>query len=133
MTQLRLVLTDTSLPISGAIHSASLGSVSQWTKSASRRDGKKQQEDCGGVSGRSAQKSATSVALVRMEAGLARRVDVGLDGAGVVSNLPPLVSWACERGSDARENHRTCLQRGLLPQLDCHGALARSSTHDAMT
>jgi hypothetical protein len=79
---------------------------------------------------------------------LARSVDVGLDGAGVESNLQALVPWSHERGGDARERHRTWLRRGsaenrakmqllmltrLLPQPNCHGALALSSAHKTMT
>jgi hypothetical protein len=48
----KLAPTDTNLSIAGAVHSATLGSVLRWTKSASRRNGTKQ-EGCGGVSGRS--------------------------------------------------------------------------------
>jgi hypothetical protein len=36
---------------------------------------------------------------------LARRVEVGLDRAGAVSNLQPSVSVSCERGGDTRLEH----------------------------
>lgn len=90
---------------------------------------------------------------------LARSVDVGLDRAGVTANLQPLVSWTCERGSDAGESHcivcnsswvcmslkalrsgtaapthkaEPCRLR-LAHQLNSHRELAQSSAHAKTT
>jgi hypothetical protein len=49
----------------------------------------------------------------RMRA-LARRVDVGLDGARVVSNLQPSVFWACERSGDAGGSHCAVCNSGWV-------------------